>query len=92
MVIPLLTDPVPTDIFDLISRGGIVAFLLVVVWAGIKRKWVFGWVYDALAASLAAMTTDRDQWKTLALSLLQAQERQIRVQEKTVATMTPPRQ
>src|SRR4051812_23578556 len=37
------------------------AFFAFVIWAGVKRWWVFGWTYDDLS-------TERDYWREAALS------------------------
>lgn len=45
----------------------IIALLFGIGGAGLAKKWVFGWVYDAmvkfLTDALNAMTEDRDFWK-----------------------------
>jgi hypothetical protein len=51
-----------TDVIDLASRGGVVAFLILGLLA-IVRKWVVpGWAYDEIR-------TDRDQWRKMAEEL-----------------------
>lgn len=78
------TTDLPLD--QLLGPLGLLAFLLVaVVWGGRKRWWVFGWVYDAKAAEAA-------EWKALALSSTAASEAGVRTIEKVVGnggTETP---
>jgi hypothetical protein len=50
-----------SSLLDLITQGGLVALLLIIIYGGAKRLWVFGWVYEALKQ-------ERDEWKAAALS------------------------
>lgn len=47
-------------IIDLITSGGIVAMLIILLFGGSRQWWVFGWQYDQ-------MREDRDHWRELAL-------------------------
>ena len=49
-----------TALYELINKGGVVALLLIIVVAGIKRYWVPGWLYRQILK-------ERDEWKQLAL-------------------------
>jgi len=51
------------QVLDLISKGGVVALLLIIVVGGVKKIWVFGWIYSELQA-------DRDRWMNLAMENL----------------------
>lgn len=48
-VIDLLTGP-----------GGALVFALVILWAGAKKYWVFGWVYKGVEE-------EKNEWKNVAL-------------------------
>lgn len=67
-VITLLTGP-----------GGALVFALVILWAGVKRYWVFGWAYTACIA-------ERDEWKEVALRGTTIAERAVTHQEIKEAT------
>jgi hypothetical protein len=59
------------------------AFLLVaVVYGGIKRWWVFGWIYEVKAKEC-------EEWKELAKTGTVAAERGTRVAEAAVSNTTP---
>lgn len=62
---------------DLVSQGGSVALLLFIIWSGIKKLWVWGWLYFAVVE-------DRDEWKELALDLLRTAQVAVQVAEGTV--------
>jgi hypothetical protein len=56
-----LLESEPTlTIIDYVSKGGIVVFLLLAIYGGIKRWWVFGWLYKD-------MVDERNEWRSLAL-------------------------
>ena len=48
------------SVLDALSKGGLLAGLLVVLVGGAKQWWVFGWQFEM-------MRQDRDQWRSLAL-------------------------
>lgn len=52
-------DPTIT-VIDYISRGGFIALLLVIMWGGVKRWWVFGWQYEECRE-------EAREWKDVAL-------------------------
>jgi len=47
------------DILGLVSDGGVPALLLIIIYTGLKKKWVFGWYVEEIS-------TDRDEWKQAA--------------------------
>jgi hypothetical protein len=48
-------------IFTLVTGGaGAFVVLLLIIWGGRRRLWVYGWIYDA-------MEEDRDFWRRQAL-------------------------
>lgn len=55
----------------LTGPGGALIFALIVLWAGYKKYWVFGWVYSDCI-------TEKKEWKDAAM-------RGVRVAEKAVA-------
>lgn len=58
-------------IVDIASKIGTISGLLIVLWGGVTRKWVFGWLYDQMVAAydvrLAAKDTEIQEWKNRAL-------------------------
>lgn len=49
------------QLINLISSGGLVTGLLVVLWAGMTKRWVWGWVYEEERQRA-------EEWRQLALS------------------------
>ena len=64
------------SIVDLITGpGGALIFALVVLWAGWKKYWVFGWVYkDAVE--------EKKEWKNAAMRGVTVAERVVKKVEK----------
>ena len=58
-------------IVDIASKIGTISGLLIVLWGGVTRKWVFGWLYDQMVAAydvrLAAKDAEIVEWKQRAL-------------------------
>jgi len=48
------------SLFELLQRFGIGVLLLLILFTGVRRKWVWGWQYDDLQK-------DRDLWRAMAL-------------------------
>jgi hypothetical protein len=48
-----------TEIVTLISQGGLIPFLVIVLYMGVKKHWVFGWYARELEE-------DRNEWKQAA--------------------------
>ena len=64
----------------LLGPGGLLVFLLViVVWGGMKRWWVFGWMYEA-------KSKEAEEWKALALAGTRAAESGVRAIENLSQT------
>jgi hypothetical protein len=49
-----------TQVWEAVRTGGLVGFLLVTLWTGLKRKWVFGWQHEECIQ-------EKLEWKRLAL-------------------------
>lgn len=45
----------------ILGQGGVAALLLVILWSGVRKHWVFGWYAKEV-------TQDRDEWKAAALN------------------------
>lgn len=63
----------------LVLIGAIGTILSGVVGAGIKKVWVWGWVYKDKDDDLIEMTKDRNFWRDTALALVGINERAIEV-------------
>lgn len=50
-----------TSVLDLITKGGLVGFLLLVLVGGQRQWWVFGWQYQD-------RTKEMNEWKQIALT------------------------
>lgn len=62
----------------LFTQGPLVVLLLVIIIAGAKRKWVFGWVYEDEQRR-------SEQWRTLALELKPLLRTSVELLETTAA-------
>lgn len=64
----------------------VVALVFGIGAAGLAKKWVFGWIYEAAIASLlkqlADMTADRNFWRDSTLAALQHTTQALNVAEK----------
>jgi hypothetical protein len=74
-VLPILAQ-VPPDWSDP-DRITVIALLLGAFLLGMKKKWVWGWAYDA-------MESDRDYWKGRALDLLLTSKEAVSVAEEAI--------
>lgn len=48
-------------VWGIVDKGGVIAILFVILITGVRRWWVFGWVYREEKAR-------SDEWRALALS------------------------
>jgi hypothetical protein len=73
------------QLLDIASKITIISGLLVIIYGGITRRWVFGWLYTQTLddcerqlldkdARIAALEKDRDEWKDHTLRLLDTQQ------------------
>jgi hypothetical protein len=62
------------QLLSVVSDGGVIGLLLVVLVGGARAWWVWGWVYRA-------SVRDRDMWRRLALSGTNLAERTLRLAE-----------
>lgn len=58
------------DVVKTIGDLGVIGLLIVLLWGGIKKWWVFGWAYDQIVI-------DRDEWKEMALKGIQLAARTV---------------
>jgi hypothetical protein len=58
----------------LLSQGGVVFLLVLILVGGSMKKWVWGWSYEELRK-------ERDEWRTLALEGTTIAERAVTVTE-----------
>ena len=57
----------PSTAISIIQSTGIIGVLVIVLFGGIKKWWVFGWQYTELKDRHAKLGEERDGWKELAL-------------------------
>jgi hypothetical protein len=57
----------PTSAIDIIQSTGIIGILVIILFTGIKRMWVFGWQYNELKERYAKLVEEKDGWKDLAM-------------------------
>jgi hypothetical protein len=56
-----------TDILKYISSVGVVGILVVAMYGGYKKWWVFGWNYRESEERTQKAEKERDDWRDLAL-------------------------
>ena len=54
--------------WQVLQAGGLPLGLAVVIWTGLRRLWVFGWLYEDSITRVREMQQERDEWRRLALS------------------------
>lgn len=57
----------PGDFLDYLSRASVVTFLILVVYGGYKKWWVWSWQYNEKARELDAMREEKNAWRETAL-------------------------
>ena len=55
-------------LLEIVRTGGPITMLAVILWGGLRRWWVFGWLYVAALEQVSVMRKERDEWRLLALS------------------------
>lgn len=48
------------ELVTLIGQGGVIPLFIIILYTGVKKKWVFGWY-------LTELLNDRNEWKEAAL-------------------------
>lgn len=71
------TDPT-IDLLQTIRDGGWIVGLLIILWGGMKKWWVFGWQYRECVE-------EKNEWKTAALQSTQIAEAAASVGEHLAA-------
>lgn len=70
----------PTDVsslLDLLNKGGVVVFLILVVWGFYNEKWVSGATYQRVLK-------ERDEFRTELFATLRVADRATHITERTV--------
>lgn len=52
---------------DIISGGGLVGLLVIILVAGMRGYWVWGWAYKEGIAREKQLREERDEWRDLAI-------------------------
>lgn len=55
------------EAWNLIQDGGVAALLIIIIMGGVKRWWVFGWVFHDLNMRHETLRNEKNEWKELAL-------------------------
>ena len=55
------------NILDLISKGGLAVALVVILIAGMKGYWVWGWIYKEGIEREKQLREERNEWRDLAI-------------------------
>jgi hypothetical protein len=69
------------ELLDILSQGGILGLLVLIIYGGYKRYWVWGWSYSD-------KVREADEWKRLALSGTALAEKAIGVAKRDQETET----
>lgn len=70
-------------IIDYVSKGGFIFLLLVIIYGGMKKWWVFGWQYEECRRS-------EEQWKEVALKSQHIADTSATLGEKLVDRRSSP--
>lgn len=57
----------PITLLDYLSRGSVITFLIIIVYGGYKRWWVFGWVHQDALERIDVITREKNAWRETAL-------------------------
>lgn len=68
-VITLLgqTGSSPGILLDYLSRASVVTFLILVVYGGYKKWWVWGWLYNEKTDEIENLRKESNAWRETAL-------------------------
>lgn len=55
------------ELVDIISGGGLVGLLVIILVAGMRGYWVWGWAYKEGIAREQRLREERDEWRDLAI-------------------------
>lgn len=69
-----MPDDLTPQLIRLISDGGLIGLLLVILIGGVKQWWVFGWAYRDKVREV-------EEWKTIALHGVSAAEQTMSLAE-----------
>lgn len=53
--------------FKYVSQAGVLGFLIVVLYGGYRKWWVFGWIYRDSEVRTQKIEKERDDWRDIAL-------------------------
>lgn len=65
------------ELLQSMDKGGVIGMCVMLLISGVKKWWVFGWVYEEMRA-------DRDDWKRVAQSYAAAGRSAIEVAKTVV--------
>lgn len=64
-------EPALTGALKFLREAGLLGVLMLILFGGFKRWWIFGWQLDRVVAhfekELEARTAERDDWKRMAM-------------------------
>lgn len=66
-VFHILAGNSTADLLDYLSRASIITFLIIVVYGGYKKWWVFGWLYNEKTTECETVREEKDAWREIAL-------------------------
>lgn len=55
------------DTLKYVSQIGVLGLLIIVLYGGYKRLWVWGWLYREQEARINKLERERDDWRDIAL-------------------------
>lgn len=63
----LAEGPTITDLLKYVSQAGVLGLLVIILFGGYKKWWVFGWIYRESEERTSKAEKERDDWRDLAL-------------------------
>jgi hypothetical protein len=68
MMMWLIADALSiADLLKYISQAGVLGLLVIILFGGYKRWWVFGWIYRESEDRTSKAEKERDDWRDIAL-------------------------
>ena len=55
------------QLLDIVNTVGLVGVLVMILWGGAKRLWVYGWYYREQQQYQIRLVRERNEWRDIAL-------------------------
>lgn len=64
----IFADDSPITWLDYISKASVAVLLILIIYGGYRRWWVFGWTYKELQERFRRMENEKNAWRRTALT------------------------